>query len=268
LIPRAHVTAWRAAAPWPTDAQVEQDLVLSRALIELFRSDEVARAMAFRGGTALHTLFLARSGRYSEDIDLVQTKAGAIGPALDAIRARLDPWLGEPKRSKSTGSAALLYRFETSTLPAQRMRVKIEINTREHFTHLGLERRGFAVGNPWFDGRADVVTYALEELLGTKLRALYQRRKGRDLYDLWLALTSCEVRDESVVACFERYVSQQRLRISRADFDRNIDEKLQSDEFMEDIGALLPAGTRYDVHAAAALVRERLIARLGRRPAQ
>ena len=27
MIPRAHVTAWRATAPWPTDAQIEQDLV-------------------------------------------------------------------------------------------------------------------------------------------------------------------------------------------------------------------------------------------------
>ncbi|MGH2469017.1 MAG: nucleotidyl transferase AbiEii/AbiGii toxin family protein [Chloroflexota bacterium] len=40
--------------------------------------------------------------------------------------------------------------------------------------------------SPWFTGSADVPTFALEELLGTKLRALYQRRKGRDLFDLVL----------------------------------------------------------------------------------
>lgn len=36
MIPRAHITAWRANAPWSRDAQVEQDLVLSRALVEIF----------------------------------------------------------------------------------------------------------------------------------------------------------------------------------------------------------------------------------------
>ena len=72
MIPRAHVTAWRASAPWPTDAQIEQDLVLSRALVEMFSRLAVAETVAFRGGSALHKLFLKQPGRYSEDIDLVQ----------------------------------------------------------------------------------------------------------------------------------------------------------------------------------------------------
>ena len=86
MIPRAHVTAWRSRAPWPTDAQVEQDLVLSRALVELYRNPSVVQAVAFRGGTVLHKLFFSTPGRYSEDIDLVQIASGAIGPILDAIR--------------------------------------------------------------------------------------------------------------------------------------------------------------------------------------
>ena len=36
MIPRDYVTAWRASAPWVEDAQVEQDLVISRALVEMF----------------------------------------------------------------------------------------------------------------------------------------------------------------------------------------------------------------------------------------
>lgn len=50
------------------------------------------------------------------------------------------------------------------------------------------------MGNSWFSGRSELTTYALEELLGTKLRALYQRKKGRDLFDLQKALTSTEVK--------------------------------------------------------------------------
>jgi predicted nucleotidyltransferase component of viral defense system len=97
LIPLAHITAWRARALWPTDAQVEQDLVLSRALVELYSNTVLALTVAFRGGTALHKLFFSKPGRYSEDIDLVQIDTGAIGPIMDATRAFLDSWLGEPK---------------------------------------------------------------------------------------------------------------------------------------------------------------------------
>ena len=67
--------------PWADDAQVEQDLVLSRAVIELFGDDGLANTLALRGGTALYKLFLERPYRYSEDIDLVQIETGPITSA-------------------------------------------------------------------------------------------------------------------------------------------------------------------------------------------
>jgi predicted nucleotidyltransferase component of viral defense system len=179
----------------------------------MFSNAAIAEAVAFRGGTALHKLFLGAPGRYSEDIDLVQIDAGAIGPAIDAIRAVLDPWLDAPRRAQGHGRVTLLYRFETTSMPVQQMRLKVEINTREHFCVLGRHRRGLAVDNPWYSGRADVQTYQPEELLATKLRALYQRRKGRDLYDLWLALTSLALDDERLIECFERYLAEGGHRI-------------------------------------------------------
>jgi predicted nucleotidyltransferase component of viral defense system len=72
VISRAHITAWRAIAPWSTDAQVEQDLIVSRALVQIFSESTLSSRLAFRGGTALHKLFLNPPSRYSEDIDLVQ----------------------------------------------------------------------------------------------------------------------------------------------------------------------------------------------------
>src|SRR5271170_7588516 len=101
MIPQANITAWRASAPWPDDAQVEQDLVLSRAVVELFSTPDLADAIALRGGTSLNKLFIDPPARYSEDIDLVQTKPGKIGPILDAIRDKLDSWLGKPSRSRA-----------------------------------------------------------------------------------------------------------------------------------------------------------------------
>jgi predicted nucleotidyltransferase component of viral defense system len=266
MIPRAHVTAWRASAPWPTDAQIEQDLVLSRALVEMFSKPAVVESVAFRGGSALHKLFLKKPGRYSEDIDLVQVDEGAIGPTIDSIRGTLDPWLGAPRRNQSQGRVTMLYRFETTSRPVQKMRLKVEINTREHFAAVGLHRHRFIVENPWFSGQANISTYQIEELLGTKLRALYQRKKGRDLYDLWLVLTSLEIDDHKVVKCFERYLKHGGVSISRAEFEKNMRAKLKDPAFLVDINPLLPAGVNYNTTIASALIQERLVTRLRGEP--
>lgn len=264
MIPRAHITAWRARAPWPDDAQVEQDLVLSRALVEIFGNPIVRETLAFRGGTALHKLFFSQPRRYSEDIDLVQKEAGPIGMVLDAIRAVLDPWLGEPRRSRGQGRVTMLYRFDTTTRPVRTMRLKIEINTREHFAVLGFVGRPFSVENPWVSKRAEITVYELEELLATKLRALYQRKKGRDLYDLWLALEfdRHDLRVERIIHCFLRYMNHGKTPVSRAQFERNIADKLTDPTFLEDIEPLLPTGVTYDPNAAAESVLSRLVARI------
>jgi hypothetical protein len=62
--------------------------------------------------------------------------------------------------------------------PTVQIRLKIEINCYEHFTELGYVKVPFSVENSWFTGKCDVTTYPLNELLGTKLRALYQRKKA------------------------------------------------------------------------------------------
>ncbi|MBN1654368.1 MAG: nucleotidyl transferase AbiEii/AbiGii toxin family protein [Deltaproteobacteria bacterium] len=266
MIPRANITAWRVHAPWPSNEQVEQDLVLSRALVAMFSHDIVAEQAVFRGGTALHKLFFSASGRYSEDIDLVQRDAGPIGKLVDAIRETLDPWLGDPKWKQGQGRFTLYYRFQTTFAPVSDMRLKIEINTREHFSVLGIARQPFTVDNPWFKGTAELPVYQLDELLGTKLRALYQRKKGRDLYDLWTALRSGSVDSNRVVRCFQHYVNHDRVTVSRAEFEANLAAKLQGKVFREDIQLLIRADSEYDPMAAAEIVQDELIAKLPGEP--
>jgi predicted nucleotidyltransferase component of viral defense system len=266
MIPRANITAWRKAAPWSDNAQVEQDLVLSRAVVEMFARPGVPEMTAFRGGTALHKLFFDPPGRYSEDIDLVQRNPGPIGPLVTEIRAALDPWLGAPKWKAGQGRFTLYYRFETTFEPIVPMRVKVEINTREHFTVDGIASRRFAVTNPWFTGKADVSTYALSELLGTKLRALYQRKKGRDLFDLVLGLDHPELDAVRLVAAFERYMELGNTPVSRAEFEANMAAKMADPTFLEDVPILLRTGLEYDAAAAWPRVQAALVARLRGEP--
>lgn len=244
MIPKASITAWREKAPWITDEQVEQDLILSRVLVELFSDSLLNRELAFRGGTALHKLFLDSPGRYSEDIDLVRTSTGTIGHVIGAIRDKLDNWLGQPVSKRNQGRFTLYYKFKAATSSAPMMRVKIEINTREHEALFGLWQQKFKVENSWFSGKAEINTYLLEELLGTKLRALYQRKKGRDLFDLALVLANCPTLDvDKVMQTFGFYLAKQGKQITRAQFEKNLYEKLRDNNFAEDAKLLLEQET-------------------------
>jgi predicted nucleotidyltransferase component of viral defense system len=262
VIPEAAITHWRHVVPWSQDAQVEQDLVLSRALVEIFRDPALASAFLLRGGTALHKLFISPPRRYSEDIDLVQASPGPIGPLLDAVRARLDPLLGAPRREASPGNVTLRYRMQSEIPPIIPLRLKIEINTREHFRVFGVVERPLGIQSPWFTGRAAIRTYSLEELLGTKLRALYQRRKGRDLFDLWIALTTTGVDARRIVEALRAYLSAEGRVIDRTTFEKNLALKVASRAFHADLVPLLAPGHRYDIADAASLVADRLLAGL------
>ena len=98
----------------------------------------------------------------------------------------------------------MLFRMESEFPPVIQIRLKIEINCFEHFNELGLVKVPFVVENSRFTGRCGITTYQLNELLGTKLRALYQRKKGRDLFDLYVALTKAEVDVDELMRCYHR----------------------------------------------------------------
>lgn len=155
-----------------------------------------------------------------------------------------------------------MYRYSSEELPPKPMRLKIEINSREHFTELGHVRLPFEVQSRWWKGATMVTTFVLDELLGTKLRALYQRKKGRDLFDLWYALTNASATEEGIVACFERYLNESALHVSRAQFEENLIRKLSDPIFRADMTPLLRPGIAWDPDRAGAFVMEQVLVRL------
>ncbi len=262
MIPKDYINEWRDRAPWRVDAQVEQDLVISRALVAMYSVPEIAQRIAFRGGTAIYKLHVQPAARYSEDIDLVQIRAEPIGETLDLVRAALDPWLGTPQRKLKEGRVTIVYRFESEDSPPLRMRLKIEINSREHFTELGHATVPFSVEGRWFSGSVDVTTFAINELLGTKLRALYQRKKGRDLFDLALALPREDVDPRLILRCFDRYMAEGGHAVTRAQFEANLHQKSNDADFRDDMEALLAPAVPWDFDDAMRSVLDEIVARL------
>ena len=266
MIPRDYVTEWRAHAPWVRDYQVEQDLVISRALAEIFSDKVLHDALALRGGTALYKLHLKPAARYSEDIDLVQTQAEAAGPMMEGLRNKLDPWLGKPRWKQTEGRITFVYRFDSSDTPPVKLRLKIETNTREHFSVFGLKDVPYSISSRWFEGSCSIHTYDVDELLGTKLRALYQRRQGRDLFDLAIALKHPTVQASRVIEAFSRYMEHGGHRVSRSEFEKNMAQKMRDPEFLADISPLLSNAYEWDPRGDAKLVSSRLIELLPGQP--
>lgn len=187
MIPQAHITAWAARAPWAREEQIEQDLILSRLIVEIADHPLLRQELAFRGGTCLHKLHLP-----------------------------------EPLDSHVFGE--------------------------------------YSVRSPWWSGATQVRTFAPEEVLGTKIRALCQRRKGRDLFDIWAALTQLDLDDERIVAALGHYMgggvySYPQLR-------RCLEGKLADAAFLADLQDLTTDPRAYDANAAAELLLERIGLRL------
>lgn len=249
--------------PWQTNEQVEQDLVISRTLIEIFSDEWLAGSLAFRGGTALHKLYLQPQPRYSEDIDLVQVRAEPIKETVQRLQAALG-FLGEPSVKPRRDGTQIIYRFDSEIPPSIRLRWKVEVNTREHFTVHGLQQFLFEVKSSWFEGSCPLTTYCLEELLGTKLRALYQRRKGRDLYDIFIALT--QKQDLDIGALLYSYREYMNFSVEKPPTQReyilNMEAKIKDTEFLGDTTALLRPDVPYDPKPAYEFIKTTLIERI------
>lgn len=98
--------------------------------------------------------------------------------------------------------------------------------------------------NGWFVGTTDIVSYEKEKLFGTKLRALLQGRKNRDLFDLHEGWRKLSLDPGRLVAAFEHYLSLEENVITRAIAEQRMLEKLTK-SLTEDIAPLLPPGVQF-----------------------
>ena len=264
MIPSSFITAWSERAPWVENKLIEQDLIICRALVSIYQDEFLASHLAFRGGTALHKLYLQPQPRYSEDIDLVQVQAEPIRETIDHLRDAL-AWLGEPVVKQKKHNNTLVFKVQPTDVGAGEIHLKVEINCKEHFSVFPMVRVPFEVESTWFSGSCDVLTYELNELVGTKVRALYQRLKGRDLFDVYTALQTGRLDLERVMTAYDRYL---RFVASHAptykEFVLNMEGKMRDAEFLGDTVGLLRPGLAFDPASAWEKVRGKLVERLMR----
>lgn len=258
MIPAIAIADWGNTVPWPSADQLEQDLTLARMIVEIANDPYLGDELVFRGGTCLHKLHLNPGLRYSEDLDYVRRTAGSIGELLAALRnvgerLQMNVAVDVSKYPKVKFRSP----FESGN---GTMRIKIEVNTYERSPSQPLTRVPFSVHSPWFDGAADVQTFHPAELVSTKLRALYQRSKGRDLFDLWLALTRLAIPPDDILASFAPYRPEKyngTLAIA------NLQLKVHDRAFRQDLNTLVGQWpSDYNIDDAAELIIQQLLSRL------
>jgi predicted nucleotidyltransferase component of viral defense system len=264
MIQKANIIEWQKNAPWKTNAQIEQDLVICRALIAIYSDEFLASSLAFRGGSALHKLYLHSQLRYSEDIDLVQIRPEPIKETIKRLQEQLSFIDTKSVVDQRRNNNTLKFRFDSEFSPVQPLRLKIEINCKEHFSVLGYQMFPFEVKSSWYTGYCNLTTYRLEEFLGTKLRALYQRRKGRDLYDMYKALIQIpELDKQAILQCYQDYMKFVGSQLpTRKQFLQNMEAKMLDAEFLGDTAALIRPDEKYNQEEAYELVRTEIIERL------
>ena len=259
MIPQRVVANWSLAHPWPSTDQVEQDLLLAQAICEIAADGLLGEELVIRGGTAFHKLYLPHPFRYSEDLDYVRTTTGGIGVIMRRL-TDMGKDLDYVVRIQMGQHPKVFWRYSTAS--GGRGKIKIEINTFERSPMLPLAERPLDVVSPWCEYHQKIPTFQAEELVATKIRALYQRSKGRDLFDLWLALTVLEMDPASIVAVFPAYrpegVTSRLMRM-------NLNQKLADHEFRHDCDKLILDGAEscgYDAFVAGKLVDRELLSLL------
>lgn len=211
MIPAPVLTQWRQRAPWGEDLQVAQDLLLSLLAIRVARHPTLSDALLWRGGTALHKLHLDRARRYSEDLDYVlisRTSHTAVADALKAIVARLDM---QCDRDEVSSTRIKLWASVDVPAAGGAVRIKFEVNCADADPCLDLLHLPYEVQTRVWDEETEILTYQTPELIGTKFRALAQRRKGRDLWDLWFARRQLPIDDEILASAADHYLAHEGI---------------------------------------------------------
>ena len=274
-ITQQDILAHQAVVPWPNPQQVEQDLLLCHSMVALFTDEFLKSQVAMRGGTLLHKVHLAPPSRYSEDIDLVVIGDRPENHIHKAIRRVLLDVLGKPNASlwdsvklgvrntvKPSRVLRMTYRVPSISMSGRTLDITVEANVTERRPHRPIENAPLVFPYRGSQIQIAVNGFDIHEMLGTKMRALFQRKRGRDLFDLYWALAKSgqnNIRPPAIIDSFLHYMHQEGTVARRSEFIAILDGNLKDNGFCTDMNSLLRSDISYDPHEAGTYVIKHLL---------
>jgi predicted nucleotidyltransferase component of viral defense system len=273
-ITRQDILAHQFVVPWVDQCQVEQDLLLCQSMVALFDDKFLSSQIAMRGGTLLHKVHLVPAARYSKDIDLVVVGTRPENHINLAIRRVLAGVLGKPKKSVwRKAKLAVRNAFQRSRIlrmtysvpsiirPGRPLEIVVEANVTERKPHRAVVEIPFSF--PFRDKTVQtrIKGFDIHEMLGTKMRALFQRRIGRDLFDLYWALTESPtpIKPREIIASFKYYLDLEGTKAGRDEFIGILEDHLKDRGFCSDTKPLLRTDISEDPQVAGSYVKVHLL---------
>ena len=245
------VKVWADEQNLPDLLFAELDYRLVKTLQALYSDDFLSKRLCMKGGTAINKLYLAETSRLSVDLDF--NHLGSKEEVLKEKRAVRELIMELLKKQDNSydvhyerpyGLTRIKARYKTVGGPDQNF--KIEISHVERFPIISPVKK--KIKTP--DGLADIVTYTLEELTATKLRALLERFKGRDIYDLFF-ISRLKPDSKIIRKMFLYYFYRSRKVFNPKVHYENIIKRYESGNYTDDVTDFIKPTVTFDLTAAA-----------------
>lgn len=242
MIPQEAISQWNDIVPWDDYRLVEQDLALTRLIIDIAVHPVLCDKLSLKGGTCLHKLWLPKPWRYSEDLDynrIVASDPLEITNSLREVASDVGFSDISFNQSKLFLHLWMIDAFEDE----QRFQVKIDIQREIESDSSAYQYRHIALDNPWYSNQASVRANTAEDIIASKVLASFQRSRPRDLFDIWAAVKADIVTYEGVASRFASYRPDSPERWNTGRVSRSLIDKLNAPSYiaeMEQISAYAP----------------------------
>jgi predicted nucleotidyltransferase component of viral defense system len=232
-------------AEWQlTEEVVEKDYVLGWLLWGIAQDPVLGERWVFKGGTCLKKCYI-ETHRFSEDLDFTVLPGGPyqpeeITPHLERTLRRVYDASGINFSSQSSrlrprpdglSTEGRVYYIGPRQMPMA-ARVKLDISANETVVRPPVLRE---IAHPYPDGplRGQVRTYSFEEVFAEKIRAMAQRARPRDLYDIVNLFRRNDLRlyPKVILAALEEKCTAKGIPVPTADTftDSPLTEALEAD---------------------------------------
>lgn len=226
------------------DITIEREYWQLLFLQRLYQSDK-SEFFFFKGGTAIR--FLLNSFRFSEDLDFTSSlETKSVESLLKKVfnffskYSPVDLELKKERVPQAFHDISICYRFLFKPRKAkQKTSIRMDISLREKPLSI---RQSVITPFDYPISPYPLVTHlSKEEIMAEKVRALFVRKKPRDLFDLWFLLTKgVEIKSSYLKHKFQLY--------SKLDFKQSIlvdiVKSFKKRELKQDLNQFLPQNYR------------------------
>lgn len=234
MIPREALSHWDDVVPWDDSSLVEQDLALTRLILDIANHPTLFDKLSLKGGTCLHKLWLPEPWRYSEDLDYNRIVSSDPLEIINSLR----------EVASDTGFSDTIFKQNKLFLhlwlldalkDGQEFRVKIDIQREIKPDSSAYQYRQLVIDSPWYNNRASVRANTAEDIIASKVLASFQRARPRDLFDMWAAIKAGIVTYADVASRFASYRPDNPERWNTGKAARNLVAKLSDHSYIAEL---------------------------------